>query len=323
MKLAVVSDVWRLLRELNLEAIRVESARPFRLLILAQDAVVATELATALSAGPCHPWLVTAAPGALPPAPVAGDPAAELALVAFRGDDDPAELRAVQAELAARGLAVIACALGATSRHAEVPRGPEAARVALPDLEPASIERLAAALTSVLAGDRRLAYARALPALRDVVSRRLIDESARANATYAFTAGLAENVPVLGVPLTVADMVVLTKNQLMMAYRIALCAGKQGAPTDVLGEFVGVIGGGFLFRQAGRQLVGLIPIAGLPAKVAVAYAGTVAVGRAALAWATKGDALSAATLRGHYREAKQRGLALFRDLRAARSGPAA
>ncbi len=322
MKLSVVTDVWRLLRELDLEAIRDEAQRPFRLLVLAQDAGVAADLAAALSGGAAHPWLVRAAPGAMPPAPVAGEPGPEQALVVFRGDDDPPELRAAVHELRARGLDVLACALGATGAHAEVPRGGERSRLALPDLGPGAVGRLAAAVVAAHSGDRRLALARALPPLREVVVGRLIDEAARANATYAFTAGVAENVPVLGVPLTVADMVVLTKNQLMMAYRIALCAGKQGAPRDVLGEFLGVIGGGFLFRQASRQLVGLIPVAGLPAKVAVAWAGTVAVGRAAQAWASKGDALTPGALRGYYREAKERGAAYFRELRAARGGAA-
>jgi hypothetical protein len=46
-----------------------------------------------------------------------------------------------------------------------------------------------------------------------------------------------------------------------------------------------VIGGGFLFRQLARELVGLIPIAGVAPKVAVAYAGTWAIGRAVGMWA--------------------------------------
>ena len=58
-----------------------------------------------------------------------------------------------------------------------------------------------------------------------------------------------------------------------------------------------MIGGGFLLRQGARQLVGLIPVAGIVPKVAVAYAGTLAIGKAVVAWATYGTALIAAPSR--------------------------
>ena len=35
-------------------------------------------------------------------------------------------------------------------------------------------------------------------------------------------------MPVLNAPLNLADVVVLTKNQLLMSYRVALAAGKRG-----------------------------------------------------------------------------------------------
>ena len=54
-----------------------------------------------------------------------------------------------------------------------------------------------------------------------------------------------------------------------MSYRIALASGKKGTPRELVGEVLGVIGGGFLFRQGARQLVGLIPVAGIAPKVAV------------------------------------------------------
>jgi uncharacterized protein (DUF697 family) len=86
-------------------------------------------------------------------------------------------------------------------------------------------------------------------------------------------------------------LVVLTKNQLVMSYRIALASGKKGTPRDLVGEVLGVIGGGFLFRQGARQLVGLIPVAGIVPKVAVAYAGTLAIGKAVVTWAAYGTTL--------------------------------
>src|SRR5262249_56884703 len=129
----------------------------------------------------------------------------------------------------------------------------------------------------------RIALARQLVPLREPFFADIIEETARANAMYALTTGVAEAVPVLDVPLNLADIVVLTKNQLVMSYRIALAAGKKGTARELVGEVLGVVGGGFLFGQGARQLVGLIPLAGIGPKVGVAYAGTLAIGRAGVA----------------------------------------
>src|SRR5207247_10080645 len=128
----------------------------------------------------------------------------------------------------------------------------------------------------------------------------MIEETARTNAMYSLTTGVAEAIPVLDVPLNLADIVVLTKNQLIMSYRIALASGKKGTARELIGEVLGVIGGGFLFRQGARQLVGLIPVVGIVPKVAVAYAGTLAIGRAVAAWAAYGQALEPGAVRRLY-----------------------
>ena len=127
---------------------------------------------------------------------------------------------------------------------------------------------MAAALSETVSEDRRIALAAQLPLLRPAVFTRIIDETARANASFALTTGLAETIPVLSAPLNLGDMVVLTKNQLMMCYRIALAAGRDGEPRALMTEIIGVLGSGVLFRQAARSLVGLIPIVGVMPKVA-------------------------------------------------------
>ena len=174
---------------------------------------------------------------------------------------------------------------------------------------------VAQALLSAVSPGMRLAFARHLIPLREPLFAELIEETAKTNALYALTTGLAEAVPVLDVPLNLADIVVLTKNQLVMSYRIALASGKKGTPRDLVGEVLGVIGGGFLFRQGARQLVGLIPVAGIVPKVAVAYAGTLAIGKAVVTWAAYGtsprarrhqETLSAGALTGQGRGADPR-----------------
>jgi uncharacterized protein (DUF697 family) len=197
---------------------------------------------------------------------------------------------------------------------AGVVRPGEAARVAVADLDAAAVPAVARAMLSAAPPGLRLALARHLVPLREPLFSELIEETARTNAMYAFTTGLAEVVPVFDVPLNLADIVVLTKNQLVMSYRLALASGKKGSPRELLGEVVGVVGGGFLFRQGARQLVGLIPVAGIVPKVAVAYAGTLAIGKAVVAWAAHGQALEPGTVRNLYRQALDRGRDVGRTL---------
>src|SRR5204863_2053637 len=190
----------------------------------------------------------------------------------------------------------------------------ETSRVLVPALDKDGLGPIAAALVAAVPAASRLALARQLPPLREAVFDRLIDETAKANATYAFTAAMAETVPVLDVPLNLADILILTKNQLLMGYKIALGAGKSGRARDMVGEVLGVVGGGFLFRQAARQLVGLIPIAGAIPKVAIAYTGTWAIGRAVVVWATQGRRLSPRAIGRLSRDAAGRGRAFARGL---------
>jgi len=44
--------------------------------------------------------------------------------------------------------------------------------------------------------------------------------------------------------MNLGDIVILTKNQLVMSYKIALVAGKSGTPRHLIGEILGVLGGG-------------------------------------------------------------------------------
>ena len=125
-------------------------------------------------------------------------------------------------------------------------------------------------------------------------------------------------MPLLSAPLNLGDIVVLTKNQVMMCYRIALASGRDGEPRELIGEILGVLGGGMLFRQAARQLVGLIPFIGILPKVAVAYAGTYAIGRATSAWLTDGRRITLGDDCAKYsRESLDRGLAVAERLSGA------
>jgi len=156
---------------------------------------------------------------------------------------------------------------------------------------------------------KHLALARQFPLFRDQVSRQLISEGCLTNATYAFSTGLAEIVPGLNIPLNVADVVVLTKNQAFLAYRLGLALGLSPRWQDYVTEFGGVLGSGFFWRQVARQLIGLIPAWGIIPKVAIAYAGTYVVGRVILQWYLTGKKLTPQQMRQLYTEAFHKGKA--------------
>ena len=109
--------------------------------------------------------------------------------------------------------------------------------------------------------------------------------------------------------------IVLTTKQLLRAidwYSAPVATATQ----ELIGEILGVLGGGMLFRQLARQLVGLIPVVGIVPKVAVAYGGTWAVGRAVVLWVTEGRTATSETLRGFSREGLERGRSVAREIAA-------
>lgn len=302
--------LWRLLREIDLESIRREADQPFQLLVCAQDVADAEQLAARLCGpGPRHAWVLAVEPeqalrrarSGLVTVAILRTPTIRLA---------PA-LAGARAALIAAGVPTMTAIEAASGSMDLIAREGEAARVLLsaPDGDEVLLGTVVAAAPPLA----RVALARHLPPLRPPTYEALTDETARANAVYAFTMGLAEAVPLLGAPLNLADIVVLTKNQLVMSYRIALAAGREGAPRELAAEIVGVLGGGFLFRQVGRELVGLMPVIGIVPKVAVAYAGTLAIARAVIAWA-EGDKLGPEALKRVYASAWRRGKAVARAL---------
>jgi hypothetical protein len=79
-------------------------------------------------------------------------------------------------------------------------------------------------------------------------------------------------------------------------------------------ELGSVVGASFLWRQIARQLVGLIPVWGIVPKVAVAYAGTYAVGEAILYWYQTGHKMSGRGMRELYADALARGKQIAQEI---------
>lgn len=125
--------------------------------------------------------------------------------------------------------------------------------------------RLARAL-----GESATPLAARLPALRAAVCEELIRRYSRRNG-------------VIGVVVIVpgADLPILTLNQIRLVLRIADAYGFE-IDRERIPEVVAVIGSAFGFRALARKTIGLVPLVGWAVKGGFAYAGTRAVGEAAV-----------------------------------------
>jgi len=159
-----------------------------------------------------------------------------------------------------------------------------------------------------------IALGRQFPLFRMAIARQLINETCFSNAAYSFSTGVAEIVPVLDLPLNLTDIVVLTKSQAFLAYKLGLLLGFSTRWQDYVTEFGGVIGGGFIWRQIARSLIGFVPGWGIIPKVAIAYSGTYVVGNAILGWYESGRNLSPQQMRDLSKQAFTRGKELARTL---------
>jgi uncharacterized protein (DUF697 family) len=301
-----LANLWRVIRDVDLDGIRAAAVTPFELAIVSEEPGLAQDLRAALSPiedEALHPWIVTIDPEDFRTRPVTPI----LALLVSRDPDLSPAMKGADEHAIRAGVPRATVIVGVASQLAAARRLAETARVAVSDLSPSSLQRLATAVVPLIQGNRRLALGAALPVFRPAVAESIVEETARANGSFAFTTGLAQVVPVLTAPLNLGDMVVLTKNQLIMGYRIMLASGRDGDPRSMMSEVLAVLGGGLLFRQMARQLVGLIPVAGIVPKVVIAYGGTWAMGRALTAWSMGGAEVTADSVKRYSGEGLERG----------------
>jgi uncharacterized protein (DUF697 family) len=194
----------------------------------------------------------------------------------------------------------------ARSRSRGVVRGALSDEVFLTrDFAPAVIE---------LIPERVLSLGRYFPFFRVPVAHYLINDTCFSNAAYAFSTALAETVAVLDVPIAMTDMIILSKNQLFLVYKLGLALGLSTRWQDYVAEFGGVLGTGFLFRQFARTLVGLVPVWGIIPKTAISYAGTFTVGNAVLQWYLTGRHLEPSQIKELYVRAFENGKDVARRL---------
>jgi uncharacterized protein (DUF697 family) len=107
--------------------------------------------------------------------------------------------------------------------------------------------------------------------LRRAVAEGLVTTTSRKNAIRA---------AVIFIPG--ADLPVLTYNQIRMILRIEQAYGLDPDPRQRAPELVASLAAGLGLRAAARELVAVVPVAGWIVKSLIAYAGTRALGEAAI-----------------------------------------
>lgn len=135
--------------------------------------------------------------------------------------------------------------------------------------------QLGAWLTDRLSG-KKLAFAHNFAFMRHAVA----EDAVKATAFQNGVIGVVAVIPG-------ADMPLMTANQIKMLLQIA---GAYGEPlgTERAKELLAVVGGAFALRAVARQLLAFVPGVGWAIKGGIGYAGTLAMGAAAIAYFERG-----------------------------------
>jgi uncharacterized protein (DUF697 family) len=273
-----ITQFWNLTRELDVNGLRESFERTVRLRVLGSDLSIANRVARLIEPDPQANNEVTAG--------VLGELSREHAdayIVAIGG---PLEVDARRA-LSDLSVSEIPLVLAQTEDSAGmlVLGIPTDRLVTLGQTEADEEvrDRLFRALV-LAAPEVMLSAGRRHPLLREPVAEHLIRDTSRVNAQFAALSSLPANIPLVGgIMGDMADMLVLTKNQVLLLFKLAGLYGRDlQLGRQLIVEVMPVVGGAFVWRTTARALVGLLPsLLGLVPKTIVAYTGTYIVGQTA------------------------------------------
>lgn len=323
-------SILNVLREVDVRPARAAAETPFTLAFVSRDSAFSDYLSALMYRGDRPRDIPLArASVSLPLTAAAQISRANIVVLVTRLDADNTEEMRIRTALASAGVPVLMCYLQEVGTLP--PQQPTDVAplnvVALPLVngtldEREAVKRLVQAVLQLKAVNP-LALGRFLPAFREAVVRAEIEDVAMANATYSLGTGILSINPITGLPLTVADTVILTKNQGIMAYKIALAMGMPPDFKHIMPQIAGVVGGGLVLRTIARSVIGMLPGLGILPKVAISFAGTYAVGEAVYLWCKTGEQVTEEKLKTVYAAALERGRTLSSDLQRRRSAGAA
>lgn len=174
--------------------------------------------------------------------------------------------------------------------------------------DPSTIDAIRQRIANV-ADERAISIGRYINAMRTPCAHQIIASTASTNGEFAFISNIPTIIPAIGSLVAVgADFLVLTKNQLMMIYKLAAIYGRDlNDQWTIYTEMIPVIGAGLVWRTIAREVVALLPLMiGTLPKVAIAYAGTFAAGHAAATYYEQGIKLNWNQMRALYADAIDR-----------------
>ena len=157
--------------------------------------------------------------------------------------------------------------------------------------------------------DLAVALARRLPIFRIPACGMLIRGTSRVNGGVALLSALPGILPIIN-PIfpaaAVGDVILLTKNQIILIMRLAAAHGRKPAYNKQIKEMLATVGSALGWRMVARELVGLVPAGiGAALKAAIAYSGTVAVGKAALFYYQTGKKATPEQIREAFDESQE------------------
>ncbi|MDO5801875.1 MAG: hypothetical protein Q4Q56_09335 [Coriobacteriia bacterium] len=218
-----------------------------------------------------------------------GNPIPEGDLVApegVEGCEADGDAACESGEVAGAHVSVFAGIRAAKSAGAGAAAGSAGAQAASPDVLDAPIPIDAAAACAldrrmgewVVAAcrEKRLALALSFPFVRKPLSLEAVGATSLQNAGIGI---------VLFIPG--ADMPLMTLNQAKMLLQIAAAYGEPMSAARVK-ELAAIVAGGFACRSVARQVAGAVPAIGWAVKAGVGYAGTKAMGLAAVEYFERG-----------------------------------
>jgi uncharacterized protein (DUF697 family) len=155
--------------------------------------------------------------------------------------------------------------------------------------------------------DLAMALARCFPLFRIPACNFITQAVSRVNTQIAIISALPGVLPWTSIFLpvsSVADVILLTKNQLVLVMRLAAAHGQRPGYRQIK-ELVGTFASAFGWRTLARQLVALVPAGvGLVLKGSIAYSGTMAIGKAALWYYQTGVKPSDEEIRAVYEQSE-------------------
>ena len=177
---------------------------------------------------------------------------------------------------------------------------PREALADLPDEE--VVSEIVPAIVDEVDSEHLVPLGRGYEAFRRPVSEELIRKNAWQNAMVG------------AIPVPGADLPVMTANQGRMVLNLAAVHGQE-ITLERARELIGVLGAGLALRGLGRQLVKILPVGGWAAAGAIGYAGTLAMGRAALLYFERGRQPESGELSDIRRRAQEEAKSFFSRLR--------